>query len=571
VNWTHLRAFVWLRWRLAVNQTRRSGPSGALVTGIVTILVTVAGGAMLIAGLLVGSLALRAVAPNAVMAVWDGVIVAFLFFWLTGLIVELQRSDSLSLDRFLYLPVSPGGAFLINYLASSLSLSLILMLPAMSGLAAGLVASRGLRMLLLFPLVAAFFLMMTAVTYQFRGWLASLMESPRRRRTILAVVPIVFILLFQLPSLLVNFGPGARGRQPRVQTPGSAYATAHLVNMIAPPGWLAYGAEAATEARVWPALAAVLGMGLVGALSLRRAYLTTLRLYRGDFDKARRPASRVTPAASPAVATRRSTSLMEWQLPWVSQRVSSVAVTSFRSWMRAPETKTALLTPLIMLVVFARMLSVQSVALPELVRAVTTSGLAAAVLIFGMIGPIGNQFGYDRAAFLAFVLGPAARRDILLGKNLALLPFAMGMMVVVVGVRQWFNPLRLDHFMAVLFQLVTMFLLFCLAGNLLSIVAPIALKPGSGMPAGHQGIRSFGPLLFMIGICVLLGLTLFPAGIEAVLRFVNRLVWFPAYLVFNVVQTVVVCWLYRRALDWEGELLQRREPRILEIVASRVE
>jgi hypothetical protein len=204
-------------------------------------------------------------------------------------------------------------------------------------------------------------------------------------------------------------------------------------------------------------------------------------------------------------------------------------------------------------------------------RAVTTSGLAAGVLIFGMIGPIGNQFGYDRSAFLAFVLGPAARRDILLGKNLALLPFAMGMMIAVVGLRQWFNPLRLDHFMAVLFQLVTMFLLFCLAGNLLSIIAPIALKPGSGMPAGHQGIRSFGPLLFMIGICVLLGLTLFPAGIEAILVFMNRFVWFPAYLVFNIVQAVAVCWLYRHALEWEGELLQRREPRILEIVASRVE
>jgi hypothetical protein len=322
---------------------------------------------------------------------------------------------------------------------------------------------------------------------------------------------------------------------------------------------------------VWPALAAVLGMGLVGAFSLRRAYLTTLRLYRGEFDTARRPASRATPAASPDTATRRSSSLVEWQLPWVSQRVSSVAVTSFRSWMRASETKTALLTPLIMLVVFTRMFSGQSGAMPELMRAVTTSGLAAAVLIFGMIGPIGNQFGYDRAAFLAFVLGPAARRDILLGKNLALLPFAMGMMIAVVGLRQWFNPLRLDHFMAVLFQLVTMFLLFCLAGNLLSIVGPIALKPGSGMPAGHQGIRSFGPLLFMIGISVLLMLTLFPAGIEAVLAFMNRLVWFPAYLVFNVVQTVAVCWLYRRALDWEGELLQRREPQILEIVASRVE
>jgi hypothetical protein len=32
-----------------------------------------------------------------------------------------------------------------------------------------------------------------------------------------------------------------------------------------------------------------------------------------------------------------------------------------------------------------------------------------------------------------------------------------------------------------------------------------------------------------------------------------------------------MAWLYRRALDWEGDLLQRREPEILEIVGSRIE
>src|SRR4029450_1029089 len=109
------------------------------------------------------------------------------------------------------------------------------------------------------------------------------------------------------------------------------------------------------------------------------------------------------------------------------------------------------------------------------------------VLILGLVGPIGNQFGYDRAGFLAFVLGPAPRRDVLMGKNLSVLPFALAMMIVLVGMRQWSSPMRLDHLVALLFQLVSMYLLFCLAGNLLSIIGPLALKPGSGMPAGHHG------------------------------------------------------------------------------------
>jgi hypothetical protein len=536
-NWAHLKAFIWLRWRLAVNQTRRSGPGGAVVSGIVTVLMTAGGGVMLVLGFLVGFLALRTGPSKAVMAVWDGAIVGFVFFWLAGLMSELQRSDTLSLDRFLYLPVSPAGAFLINYLGSSVSLSLVLMLPAMTGLAAGLVLSRGPGMLLLFPLVAAFFLMMTAVTYQFRGWLASMMENPRRRRTIMTVVPLLFILMFQLPNIWINLGPGARERREAPRPPARAgnsddgYATARMVNMIAPPGWLAYGAEAAADGRVWPAWAGIFGMMFIGAASLRRAYRTTLRLYRGDFNSGRRPPQSAIPVAPSGrtVAARRSTALMEYRLPWVSERVSCVTVTGFRSWMRASELKMTLFMPVMMIVVFTRMF-VSRGATPELMRPLATSSLAALVLIFSMVGPIGNQFGYDRSGFLAFVLSPAPRRDMLMGKNLAVLPFALAMMVVMV-----------------------------------------ALKPGSGMPAGHQGIRSFGPLLFMMVAPVLLGLTLGPLGIEALLSFMNWFARFPAYLVFGAAQTVIMVWLYCRVLDWEGDLLQRREPQILEIVSSRIE
>jgi hypothetical protein len=159
----------------------------------------------------------------------------------------------------------------------------------------------------------------------------------------------------------------------------------------------------------------------------------------------------------------------------------------------------------------------------------------------------------------------------LMGKNLAVLPFALAMMVAMVGLQQWLNPMRFDHLVALIFQLVSMYLLFCLAANLLSIVGPITLKPGSGMPAGHQGIRSFGPLVFMALSPVLLGLTLVPLGIETLLSVMNWFAWFPAYLVFGVVQVVVMVWVYRRVLDWEGDLLQRREPQILEIVGSRIE
>src|SRR5262249_21247827 len=128
----------------------------------------------------------------------------FLFFWAIGLLADLQRSESLALDKFMHLPVSLTGAFLINYLSSLFSITLILFLSALVGFSLGLLFARGPALLAQLPLLAAFLFMVTALTYQFQGWLASLMVNKRRRRTVIVVVTMVFVLLCQLPNL-INF------------------------------------------------------------------------------------------------------------------------------------------------------------------------------------------------------------------------------------------------------------------------------------------------------------------------------------------------------------------------------
>ena len=188
-----------------------------------------------------------------------------------------------------------------------------------------------------------------------------------------------------------------------------------------------------------------------------------------------------------------------------------------------------------------------------------------------MLGPVGNQFGYDRAGFRAFVLSPTPRRDVLLGKNLSVFPFAWLTMAVVVGLAQWFNPMRWDHLLALLIQLIPMYLVFCLAANVLSILGPMALRTGSGMPAPHQGLRSFFPLALMLVLPIPLSLTLIPLGLEALFRVMGWATAFPVYLLFGVAQAVGTVWVYNRLLDWEGDLLQRREQQILDVVGSRSE
>ncbi len=132
----------------------------------------------------------------------DGLILAFLFFWGIGLIAELQRTEPLSLSKFMHLPVSVNGAFLINYLSSLLRLSLIVFVPVMLGFSLALVWTKGILLVPVLPALAAFLLMVTALTYQFQGWLASLMSNPRRRRTVIVASTMIFVLLAQLPNLM---------------------------------------------------------------------------------------------------------------------------------------------------------------------------------------------------------------------------------------------------------------------------------------------------------------------------------------------------------------------------------
>jgi hypothetical protein len=202
VNREHLLAFLWLRWRLRLNQFRKAGALNAVLFVLFAAGTAVAGLALLAGGFAVGLLVMPHAPPAARLLVWDGVVIVFLFFWLIGLFSDLQRSEGLAIDKILHLPVSPAGAFLVNYLSSLFSLTLAAFLPGMVGLILGEVFAGNARMLLALPLLAAFVLAVTGVTYQFQGWLASLMTNPRRRRTVIVLVTAAFILVFQLPNLL---------------------------------------------------------------------------------------------------------------------------------------------------------------------------------------------------------------------------------------------------------------------------------------------------------------------------------------------------------------------------------
>jgi hypothetical protein len=593
LNWQHLSTVVWLRWRVAVNQLKRGGLANIVILSVLAILGVALAIALCIAGFLVGRYGLGDTSPLKLLLTWDGVVIGFLFFWLVGLIAELQRSEVFSLSKFLHLPVTLTGVFLINYLSSLVRLSLIVFVPAMLGLSIGLILSRGLAMVWLLPLLFAFFLMVTGLTYQFQGWLASLMANPRRRRTVIVLATLIFVLLAQVPNLL-NILPRDRRAQDSAdfaaQTelaaklaakaiPPEEYqrrseeiarkradkerekwegrgAWAHLISAVLPPGWLPLGASAAAEGRFLIPLMAVLGMTVIGSAALWRAYRTTLRLYTGQFTAT--PAKPSTTVSADRSELRWPT-LLEKRPPYLSEHAAAIALAGFRSLLRAPEAKMLLLTPIIMVVIFGSMLLTRGGGMSTFNRALLPSGALAMALI-SFVQLVGNQFGFDRGGFRVFVLTPASRRDILLGKNLAIAPLAVGIGWLMVLLIQVIAPLRFDHLLAVIPQSISMFLIFCMMANFLSIVAPMPIAAGTMRVVKPGFVTILLQLAFMLAFPIAMSPTILPLAIEALVPSI------PLTLILSVIFCVIVIVIYRIVLTSQGHLLQSRELKILEAV-----
>ena len=184
---------------------------------------------------------------------------------------------------------------------------------------------------------------------------------------------------------------------------------------------------------------------------------------------------------------------------------------------------------------------------------------------------MGNMFAFDRSGFRSIVLSGVPRREILLGKNLAFMPFPVSLMTLVICGFQFMYPMRIDHFIAELIQILPIYLLFCLAGNMLSILSPLTLREGSGMPAQHQGLRMLFQVLFIFIMPFPIGCTMIPLGIEMLCSFTGFLKGYPIFLILGIIQAALVLWLYHRSLSSLGMLLQKHEQKILEVVSQKGE
>ncbi len=585
MNLEQLKTILWLRWRLTRNQWTRSRGLGAVITAIVAAAVLVLAAASFAGGVLGGMLGLREAKPMVVLGVWFGVTVGFVFFWLIGLVSEIQRSESIDLQRLMHLPVALGQIFIVNYLASHLALSIVLFVPGMLGLASGLSISRGVAMVLLVPLSLSMVFMVTAWTYLLRGWLATLMANPRRRRTVIMSITFAFILISQAPNLYFNtFGGQGRRSQTataqEMQPPPNARRHTNqqrLERLLAaqkliPPLWVPVGAGALAEGRVLPALLGAFGCLAIGAFGLRRAYRNTVRFYHGETNKRavaepRSGQMRTAPRASAKPGVR----FLELQAPAIPEQAIALGLATFRSMLRAPEVKMAWGSSfLVTLIIGASFLLRSAPKMPELAKPFIATG-AVTFSIFMLVQFFANQFGFDRDGFRALVLSPAPRRLILLGKNIACLPPGAGFGVILLALLSVWLRLSLLTLLAAFFQLAALLLIAGIVGNLLSIVAPYRIQPGSMKPTKMPGFA----MLLMVLCHLFFPLAMFPVFVPPLAELLWRLAGWsnlvPVNLLLSVALTALMGLLYWQVLGPMGRLLQRRETRILAIVTVEVE
>jgi hypothetical protein len=454
-------------------------------------------------------------------------------------------------------------------------------------------------------------LMVTAVTYQFRGWLASLMMNKRRRRTLVTAIGAAFILIVQLPNLFNRLylrpgtnqdGASAQQMLERTQklseelkrheiSPEQAQARldalqhdqslqrktaaefktedvvrwVRIADLVIPPGWVAYGAAEASHQIAWPGLLGAVGLCLIGAVSLRRSYHTTLRFYRGDYESGEKGKKRI--ATRPPA--ERGTLLVERQLPWAPEEAAATAFANLRALIRAPEAKMMLLSLLIVGAIFGSTLAAgRKSRLPESFRPMMAMAIIA-IETLSLSQIFQNQFGFDRDGFRTLLLSPARRRNILLGKNLSLAPLTLGSGAVALVILEFLYPLSITHFLASLVQLVSAYLMVCLVGNYTSILLPSAVRAGSFR---SSTTTLSGSLLRVVAVFVLmtaLGPLFLPLGIEFLLQSLQFPKFVPIYLILSLLELAVIAVLYGLLLEGQGLLLQSREQKILRAVTSK--
>jgi len=499
----------------------------------------------------------------------------YLFFWLWGLLMEVQRNDIIDLRKLLHLPVSLPMIYLFNFVASLAGPLLLLSLPGTMTFLSGLNQPGTAMEKLLAPvqpwyalrpvvwggalLFAAFALMLAAWAYYLRGMLAILMEDKRKRRVVLTLIPVFFIVLGQLPGALSQLFQ-AKGAAPALndQTVMHGLLWGHLVF---PPAWLPMGLWALQKHAVPQALLLCGGLLAMTLVGLALGYRATLRHYTG---LGTRPAVRAKGAA--ATASKQVKPVTLRRLPFVADDTAGLVWGFFTAYRRHPNIRLQMIMPLAfgLFLLFMYRTGAYGGRMTNDRTWLPIAALVWPYLNFGVF--LFNAFGADGPAFRGLVLLPTPRRRFLLAKHLALFPFVGGLAVLFVtlgaaiaGTRPYITALSLVH-------VVCLYLLFCAVGAWMSVLAPYRIGRNALRGKGDRSTMMLLGLLSMVIVGFLSLPTAFCLNLDALAAVLWKWHGIPLSLPATLALLIAAVLIYRSSLTHAGDLLMERETQVLAAV-----
>ena len=188
----HFSAILFLQSRIVANRWSRESILGKVIVFVFYSAISMG----TILAVLIGAIAGFALYRNATsmdyaLYAWNGLVFAFLLFWTIEISTELTRSDGVSMDRIMHLPISPSHIFSLNYILSLGNLPFIYFTCICMGLILGGSISRGPSVLLIAIPLLAYLLMITALTSHLRSILSAWVANPKRRRLVMLLLPFV--------------------------------------------------------------------------------------------------------------------------------------------------------------------------------------------------------------------------------------------------------------------------------------------------------------------------------------------------------------------------------------------
>ncbi|MDR5682588.1 MAG: hypothetical protein QN163_00980 [Armatimonadota bacterium] len=529
-----LRLLLWLKWRLIWRTAGREGMSRLGLAAAAGFFVP---GSLWIAWSL--WVTARTLGPHA-EDLHRAVLLGVHMMWILSPLVGIALGDTYDVRQLLAYPISRPTLLAALLGGAVLDPPVLLTLPTLAAVAfavpgpPAVQAAAGLS-------VGLFFAHAVALNQAIAVATAAAAQSRRARDLVVVLAPLGLMLL-----LLAFQAAGRRG----VRFDLEQFLTSQTWQVVAwlPPGLASRAVDAAYRGDWVESGALLVGLVALAALSATALVWAVRRTYEGEgLERTQTRRSLREP--------RRGGEVAGSLLP---DPIGAVFAKQLRVALRDPFFKSRVLNLLYLLaLVYFPLVAFRPP--PRLLMFALVP--AVVILLFGQMPILGNLFGSDGEATRFLFQSPCRRRDLLLGKNLALLavllPFNAALLSTLAALTgQWYA------LPGVLLRMGLGSVVLAAVGNFLSVWLPLRVVTRQGGLQQHSFARGCGYALIQLAAAA--------AGAVLLLPAMGLLAWAPPSWGTAAVPAAgaYVLMLYAAALNQAARELQRREEQIVHALAA---